>query len=81
MSLQDRIRKLEGKGPGDCQLCGLAHPTIIIKGETAPDKCPGCGGGLVVITVTSEEARGMVKRVLSGERTERKVTDEEQTGS
>jgi hypothetical protein len=79
MSLQDRIRKLEGKDEGDCQLCGLAHPTIILSGETAPDKCPGCGGGLVVITVVSEEARGLVKRVMAGERTEKGVISEDQS--
>jgi hypothetical protein len=75
MSLQDRIRKLEGKGPGDCQLCGLAHPTIIVKGEVAPDKCPGCGGGLVIVTCPNEHARELLKRIMAGERTEGGISE------
>lgn len=76
MSLQDRIRKLEGRDEGDCQLCGLAHPTVIVKGEEVPSKCPGCGGALVIITVTNENTRQLVKRVMAGERTERKANED-----
>ena len=78
MSLQDRIRKLEGKGPGDCQLCGIAHPTIIVEGEKAPKECPGCGGGLVIVRCPNEHTRGLVQRIVSGELPERATGREDE---
>lgn len=30
-----------------CQECAAEHEAIVLQGETPPETCPGCGGGLV----------------------------------
>ena len=67
MSLQDRVKRLEGKGDGECQKCGIAHPSIVVRGESVPTECPGCGGPPVVVVVPTEHSRELVKRLISGE--------------
>jgi len=81
MGLQDRIRKLEGKGPGDCQLCGISHPVVVVRGESVPTECPGCGGPPVVVLVPNEEGREWVNRLLSGELPEPRTENEEKEGA
>ena len=76
MSLQDRVKRLEGKGDGECQKCGLAHPVVVLSSEPIPSKCRSCGGPLFIVKVLNEHSRELVNRLVSGELPEPRTRDE-----
>ena len=81
MGLEDRIRKLEGKGDGECQKCGLAHPVVVLSSEPIPSKCRSCGGPLFIVRVLTEHSRELVNRLVSGELPEPRTENEEKEGA